>query len=157
MHPTAAAAAAAEPDWWASRAIGGRGWSSVRTGDSWRGGGLRGVDDRLNRRGLTPRGGGRPCRPSPLTAVIGAGSLKWVATAECIIFENAFTRALLVTSATLSCSFHVTHHHHRYAAVSNCLPPASEMSCQTWTGRPVCPSWRLQIRSDNVKKQGGGE
>lgn len=46
--------------------------------------------------------------PSPLTSVMGTGSLKWVATAKCIIFEMLSHKTLLTTYTTLSHAFHVT-------------------------------------------------
>lgn len=84
----------------------------------------------------------RPCAPahpalspSPLKPIMERGRLKWVATVKCIIFEMLshkpppppmhiqLSRAL---SASLLCQ--------PPFCVSNCLPPASEMSCQTWKG-----------------------
>lgn len=98
-------------------------------GDSWEGGGLLGVDDRLNRSVHAPHRG-QPSS-SPLRSIMGPGSLKWVATAKCIIFEMLSHKAswphlqlclMLFMSPQL------------LFAVSNCLPPASKMSCQPWTG-----------------------
>lgn len=93
--------------------------------------------------------------PSPLTPVMGTGSLKWVATAKCIIFEMLSHKPswphiqlclMLFMSLPLQPLF----------AVSNCLPPASEMSCQPWTGLSfVCQgSNRLRVTTSKKKKEG---
>lgn len=98
--------------------------------DSLEGGGLLGVDDRLNRSGHAPHRS-QPSS-SPLTSLMESGSLKWVAAAKCIIFEMLLHKGswphlqlclMLFMSLPLQPLF----------AVSNCLPPASEMNCQPWT------------------------
>lgn len=71
--------------WWT-----GERWSVWRK-DSWQGRGLLGVDDRLNRSGQAPHHGWPSS--SPLTSIIGTGSLKWIATAKSIIFETLSHKA----------------------------------------------------------------
>lgn len=95
--------------------------------------------------------------PSPLTPVMGTGSLKWVATAKCIIFEMLSHKPswphiqlclmLFMSAPPLQPPF----------AVSNCLPPASEMSCQTWTGLSfVCQGGnRSRVTTSKKKKRRG--
>lgn len=94
--------------------------------------------------------------PSPLTSVMGTGSLKWVATAKCIIFEMlshkpSWPHIQLCLMLFMSLPFQLPF------AVSNCLPPASEMSCQTWTGLSfVCQGGdRLGVTTSKKERKTG--
>lgn len=96
-----------------------------------------------------------PLSHSPLTPIMGTGSLKWVTTAKCIIFEMlshkpCWPHTQLCLMLFMSLPFQPLF------AVSNCLPPASEMSCQPWTGLSfVCQGLdRLGVTTSKRKKEG---
>lgn len=104
-----------------------------------------------------PRAPAHPAlSPSPLKPIIGRGRLKWVATVKCIIFEMLSHNPPPPQShIQLSPALFVSLLCQPPFSVSNCLPPASEMSCQTWKSLSfVCHgSDRLEVTTSKKKKR----
>ena len=71
-------------------------------------------------------------------------------------FWNAFTQSLLTTFTTLSHAFYVSSPPSRpLFAVSNCVPPASEMNCQPWKGLSIVCQAKNRLGVTSSKKGGG--
>lgn len=93
--------------------------------------------------------------PSPLTPVMGTGSLKWVATASVLFLKCFHTNPpdhIYNFVSCFSCQPPRPPLQPPFA-VSNCLPPASEMSCQTWTGLSFVCQGRNRSRVTTSKKE----